>query len=282
MTISKFIYTVLFQPAWIRKIINKVIIFLLPISTKVGKAVVILNPSDPVISGALTFGVYEKSEIFLMQRICQSGQTVIDIGANVGLYTAIAGLCVGHHGRVFSFEPEPESFYYLQKTVSANKLINTSIVQAAVASQNGKANLYTSAVNKGDHRLYLNHDSNNTIEVETIKLDDYLAKHNIYSADVIKMDIQGYEGHAILGMENLIRSSPQLIMFMEFWPMGLLSSGTDPLNLLNRLENMGLRIYEIKKHNRLIAIKNKHELIHHLPQHQYTNLLLLGKNAVLS
>jgi len=279
MNVAEFFYTTIFRLPWIRAFVNKLILLILPASVRVGNAIVMINPRDPVISGALTFGVYEKSEILLMQQICKLGQVVIDIGANVGLYTAIAGSLVGSEGLVISVEPEPESIRFLHKTVSANGLKNTRIVQAAASNVNGQAKLFTSSVNRGDHRMYRNKNADGNIEVATLKLDDYLEKQGIHSADIIKIDVQGFEGHVIAGIEKTIRHSPHLIMLMEFWPMGLYSVGSDPRELLQQLENLGLSIYEIKKHNVFTPVIDKNKLLCRLTGIKYTNLVLLGPQA---
>ncbi len=120
MNVAEFVYTTVLRPTWLRARVNRLIIALLPAFVRIGNAVVVLNPQDPVVSGALALGVYERCEIALMQRLCKPGQVMVDIGANVGLYTAIAGLALGPSGRVIAMEPEPESFGYLQKTMEAN------------------------------------------------------------------------------------------------------------------------------------------------------------------
>lgn len=279
MNISEFIYTTVLKQAWIRKIVNKIILFILPKAVRVKNVKIIINPQDPVVSGALTFGVYEKNEIALMRQLCKLGKIVIDIGANVGLYTAIAGASVGASGRVIAFEPEPESFSFLKKTVKVNKLTNTHIVQAAASSKNGKARLFTSSANRGDHRMYPSTNADGNVEIQMLKLDDYLETQGVHAADIIKIDVQGFEGHVISGIEGTITRSPHLIMLMEFWPQGLRSAGTDPLKLLQQLENMNLEIFEFKNHKNFTRLLDKKDLIDRLSGRKYVNLVLFGPKA---
>jgi hypothetical protein len=56
---------------------------------------IFLNPSDPVLSSALAFGIYENYETEIFPTFCEPGATVVDIGGNIGLYTAIAAARVG-------------------------------------------------------------------------------------------------------------------------------------------------------------------------------------------
>jgi hypothetical protein len=105
MAVSEFIYTVVFKPP----IIKKLILTILPSTIRVGPAVVCLNPQGPVVCGALTFGVYEREELKLVSHIFRQGMTVVDVGANVGLYTAIAMHHIKSQGRIIALEPHPES-----------------------------------------------------------------------------------------------------------------------------------------------------------------------------
>lgn len=279
MSMAEFLYTTATRFPWLRAIINRMILAILPTSVRVGNARIMLNPQDPVISGALTFGVYEKSEIELMRRFCRPGRVMVDIGANVGLYTAIAGLGVGPSGRVIAFEPEPESFRFLQNTVSANELTNTLTVQAAASSENGKTRLFTSSANRGDHRMYWSDRADGSVEVDVLRPDDYLESQGVVAVDIIKIDVQGFEGHVIAGLERTIRHSPRLVMLMEFWPLGLSSAGTDPVELLHRLDDFGLALYEVKAHGGFTRVDNRDELVNRLPGRKYTNLILLGPQA---
>lgn len=279
MSVAEFLYTSATRSPWLRAIINRAILSILPVSVRVGNARIMLNPKDPVISGALTFGVYEKNEIELMRRLCLPGRVMVDIGANVGLYTAIAGLGVGHSGRVIAFEPEPESFRFLQSTVNVNKLTNTLVIQAAASSENGKTRLFTSSDNRGDHRMYPSEKADGSVEVEMLRPDDYLESQGVAAADIIKIDVQGFEGHVIAGLERTIRRSPRLVVLMEFWPQGLSSAGTDPDELLHLLDEFGLALYEVNTHGGITRVDNRGELVKRLPGRKYTNLILLGPQA---
>jgi FkbM family methyltransferase len=279
MSTAEFVYTFLLRPRWLRRIVNRAILEVLPETVRVGEATVSINPRDPVVSGALAFRLYERHEIELMRRLCQPGEVVVDIGANVGLYTAIAGIRVGPAGRVFSFEPDPESFSFLQQTVRLNGLENTHLVNAAVSRMAGRARLYRSSENRGDSRLYAYEGSDGSLEVDTLCLDDYLEARGIGEVDVIKIDVQGCEGMVIDHMERTLRRSPRLRMLMEFFPTGLRQAGTDPLTLLAALQGWGLTCHEIKGDGTVAATADLARLADGLRGRAYANILWLGPAA---
>ncbi|GAI28792.1 unnamed protein product, partial [marine sediment metagenome] len=79
------------------------------------------------------------------------------------------------------------------------------------------------------------------VEVQTITLDDFFEnkiKNN--KVDVIKVDAEGAEGLAMDGSEKILKSN-NLTVFIEFWPDGLRNLGTDPLELLHKLQKYGFK-----------------------------------------
>src|SRR5690348_10052485 len=79
MTIAEFVYTVLLRPRPLRRAANAAIRALLPQKVRVGAATVWINPEDPVISGALTLGVYERGEIAFFLSRFGADMTFIDV-----------------------------------------------------------------------------------------------------------------------------------------------------------------------------------------------------------
>jgi FkbM family methyltransferase len=281
MSAVELIYTAIARSRPLRILANAAIRAILPEAVRCGDARVVINPRDPVVSGALAFGVYERSGISFMRRMCKPGQVMVDVGANVGLYTALAGVAVGPAGRVIALEPDPESFRFLEQTIRANQLTNAKLVQAAASSMTGTARLFTCSENRGDNRLYRHHLADGCIEIDTLRLDDYLEAEGVTTVDLLKIDVQGFEGHVITGLERAILRSPCLTMLMEFWPSGLSQAGTSPLELLQRLEGLGLLLYELERGGGTAVVKDKIELISRLPGRRYTNIVAAAGSCSL-
>src|SRR5882672_3357856 len=103
-TVPELIYTSL--PGFIKRPVNALLSSFIPEYINIGTVEIALNKKDPVVCGAITLGVYEKCESRLIQEKLKPGMTVVDLGANVGLYTALAAATVGPSGKVFAFEPD--------------------------------------------------------------------------------------------------------------------------------------------------------------------------------
>jgi len=252
---------------------NSILRALSPRSVVVSQATIILNPRDPVISGALAFGLYEVDETKVFQRLCKPGMTFLDVGANVGYYTALAMRALGPKGRIVSLEPDPDSFQYLTQTIQANVGATVSSVNKAASDHAGRATLYTSADNRGDHRLYQNDLASGQCDVEVQPVDEILAGLGISQVDLVKMDVQGFEGKVIAGMQQLLTGNRRMAVIFEFWPNGLDQAGSDATALLANLRELGFDLFEIASGGSLRSLENPSALIASLPGRQYTNLV---------
>lgn len=240
------VYLACSRYAWSRALVDGVLRYMVPEQVQLGGVVVALNQRDPVVSGSLALGIYEPHESRLFVQQLRAGDVVFDVGANVGYYTALAAHAVGPQGKVVAFEPEPVNFSTLQRTVALNQFTNVLCQQLAVAEAAGVGTLYLSERNSGDHRLYQHGTGQQTSTVRTVDLDSFATDHGFGRLDVLKMDIQGAEGLALRGAEQLLlRCRPRL--FLEFYPDGLQATGVVPGEFLHWLTQRGYTIFEVRE-----------------------------------
>ncbi len=274
---AEFLYTKVLKPRPLRTITNYILTFLIPEKIFLDGATFYLNQKDPVVSGALLLGAFEKYEIILFKQYLKEGTAVLDIGANIGYYTVLAAMAVGTGGRVISFEPEPVNHSYLQKNITANNLVNVTAVETALSNANGMLTLHLNDDNKGRHSLVDYQDTKDVVQVEAMTLDSFLKKENIKKVDVIKMDVEGAEGLVIEGMsETLAVVSP--VMFVEFFPAAIHASGRDPLVVLEKLQLAGFSLNEIDEaKERTVIISNLSEFVKKYSKEKPANILCVKK-----
>jgi FkbM family methyltransferase len=182
----------------------------------------------------------DRAERQLLKRILPKGAVVVDAGANIGVYSRFLSRCVGPTGVVHSFEPSPENFSRLQRAV--NKLANVRLSQAALGERSGKSNLYVSHELNVDHRTYATQgDSRRIVPIDIIALDDYFFKSG-QRVDLIKMDIQGYELHALRGAQRVLHENPHINLLLEFWPAGLEQAGVGWEELVEMLHCLNMNL----------------------------------------
>lgn len=198
----------------------------------------------------LSLGEYEPFESELFVKNIKQGDTIMDLGANIGYYTLLAARATGESGKVYSFEPDPDNYKILNDNIRINSFNNIIAISKAVSNVSGKTALYLSDSNNGDHRIFDYMDEKrHHIDIESISLDDEFENCRI---NVMKIDIQGAEGAALEGMKTLLSNNRDIVIFMEFWPWGLRNFGTDPGDLLAQLSLLGFNIYHINERNKKI------------------------------
>lgn len=286
MSVAEFVYTVLLKPRPLRRAANAAIRALLPERVRLGGASVWLNPQDPVVSGALTFRVYERGEIRFFRSRFQPDMTFVDVGANVGLYSALALSTPGFRGRVLAIEPHRESRAFLEKTIRSNAPAgaSTAIVGLAASDRAETLTLYQNPDNKGDNRLYPDPLLRGEETVGADTLDNICRRHGIASTGFIKIDVQGAEAKVVRGASGLLGASRDCILMTEFWPYGLARCGADGLEYLETLRDLGFRLYELSgNHGTLTAIDTPRELVERTQGRRYANLVgLKGKPAAVN
>ncbi|WP_395746994.1 FkbM family methyltransferase [Prosthecobacter sp.] len=283
MNFPEFVYTVLLKPRPLKKLANRVLLWMLPERIKIGQAVVCLDPDDPVVSGASALGVYEKDELRFFQDHCRPGMVVVDVGANVGIYTAMALRLAAPDGRVISFEPNPHSRAFLEKTVAANAGGAASqIYPLALSDRDGQAELHLNKDNKGDNRLYASDLSSDSLQIQTRCLDSVLGEMGVHEIHFIKIDVQGCEPLVLTGAQETLRRSPNVMMMSEFWPQGMRAAGgASPRAYLDNLVALGFRLFTLKDgHLATLAEPAFDALIANLPDRQYANIVAAKGTAL--
>ena len=203
-----------------------------------------------VASSLLKWGSHEGYETELFKKLIKKGTVVVDVGAHIGYYTLLAARLSGEKGKVFAFEPDPYNCVLLEKNVQVNGYNNVIIEQKAILDRCGAVKLFLSLHNLGTHRIYDFHDGRKWITVEGITLDEYFGNRDD-KVDVVKIDIEGAEMAALLGMDRVIKANENLKMFIEFSPRRITQAGFSPREFLNKLLEYGFKLYIIDEQKKV-------------------------------
>ncbi|MET4040315.1 FkbM family methyltransferase [Bradyrhizobium sp. RT6a] len=141
-------------------------------------------------------GTYERVIAKSIAARVKPGMTVFDVGAHAGYYTLMLSRLVGHQGRVFAFEANPENAKKLRRHLHINRVKNVELIEAAVSDQSGMAFFEINA-HLGKYG-YMGTLAETGIPVQTVVLDDFPVP------DLIKMDIEGAETRAFVGASRLL------------------------------------------------------------------------------
>lgn len=159
----------------------------------------------------------------LLAQLARPGMTVVDVGANIGYYLLLFERLVGRRGRVICIEPSPENLVELRRNVDANRFTNAIVHDVAVGARTGEARL------RPGLNGFITEDEGSPVRLEP--LDALVDGH----VDLIKIDVEGYEGHVIEGsLAILTRDRP--VLFLELHPGILPRFGRSARDIVDLLQ----------------------------------------------
>lgn len=227
--------------------------------------------ADRLLYAALhRVGLMGRAERAFFAREVKPGMTVLDIGANIGLYALTFSRLVGPRGQVYAFEPAPDLFAALDAARRVNGAGNLQTFACGLGSNDATLRLQRSFFNSGDNRLGAGGDfAGEWADVPIRRGDDLVAAAP--SIDFIKIDVQGWELHALRGLQATIARSPGVQIYLEFWPRGLRAAGTGPEALWAFLRSQGLTIHRETK-GRWEPVRALGDLLGSTSEDAYLNL----------
>ena len=170
-------------------------------------------PNSSVASNLIyTNGWPDYNEMRFMRRYLRKGDSVLDVGANVGVYTLLAASLVGSEGHVDAYEPGPIALKRLRENVRVNRLSHVKVSGAAVGEAPGVA-VFLRDLDSTNRFATADDARKSTVEVSVVKLDEEAAGRT-YALG--KMDIEGAEPTAFRGAEQLLRGANPPVWIMEF------------------------------------------------------------------
>ncbi|MEO1655541.1 MAG: FkbM family methyltransferase, partial [Bacteroidota bacterium] len=176
------------------------------------------GPSYHVLNeGKNAFEEYEKSsKEALDAHLPSKGGVLLDIGANVGLYSFYF-LQKKVDLSVYAFEPNPIGMTCMQNTIKANNLSSIDLIAKGLSNQKDNSKLYLSNLNQGNHSLRADMIDVNkgvkTVDIETLRLDDWMAEVKPEKVDALKIDVEGWEFQVLDGARKFLRKyRPSLLI----------------------------------------------------------------------
>jgi FkbM family methyltransferase len=191
---------------------------------------------------------YEADNYGFLKENLGPGMHVIDVGAHLGLFSAISSQLVGAGGKVVCFEPTPGTFNILKETLRLNHCENVNAVQAAVSNKEGIATFYVSEIAGCNANSLVNSKSARAAQGYEVKLYTIDGVVNQYGLNcgLIKIDAEGAEYDVLLGGLNTFRAQkPKLILGLH--PAAIKEKGDSLEQIWDLLSGAGYQVrYEGK------------------------------------
>lgn len=223
---------------------------------------------------------YEPLSTKLFSSLCKQGiGDIIDIGANIGYYTMLAAKLVPDD-TVYAFEPEAGNFINLCGNRNLNRLTNVKCIPVALSDKVGRAILYTSDKESGEHNIIGSHGLNESNveahETAIDTLDNYWYSGTSKPVRGIKIDVEGAEVMVLRGAKRVIESYHPF-MLVECWEDGLIQAGNSVEELLDLIHSFGYKIKAIDEFDKLILPATTRFIREYYDKHKFSINLLCEK-----
>ncbi len=192
---------------------------------------------------------FETRELAFAGRFLQPGMTVLDIGANQGLYTLLAAQRVGARGRVFAFEPSPRERRALRLNIMINFCTNVTVERSAIGDEEGESEFHlVEGIETGCNSLrppVLVDGRSRPVRVPITRLDRWISKNNVEHVDFIKLDVEGAELSVLNGAGELLKRNPRPVILAEIANIRTALWGYRAIEIVAALKRIGYSWFDV-------------------------------------
>ena len=217
-----------------------------------------LDPALPNEATVLSWfnggNLYEPDVSDLMLRVLAPGDTVLDVGANIGFFSALAGLLVGPTGQTVAFEPDPRNRARLLRNLQLNSLSAVTVLDAAVTAAAGDVTFFLNSDDTGGSALWdpgtmdqnvASRRDRQALTVPGVTLDDTMRRLALAPPKLLKIDTEGAEHRVLMGASALLASRQVPYIVAELHEFGLASMGSSQQALRAHMARFGYDTYAL-------------------------------------
>jgi FkbM family methyltransferase len=202
----------------------------------------LIDPNDRVMAPQLiVYRQWEPDLSLLFLRNLTPASVFVDVGANFGYFTCLAGskIGTGDRGQVFAFEPNPRLLPLLRDNCAINwSMAPIQIHGCAVGLHRGTASLSIPSSRAANASLTSLSGDGESVEVDVVSLDEALRDGP--QVDLLKIDVEGHEMAVLLGARQVIKRSPRLRIVMEWSAVQMQDAGTTADDAIGVIRELGL------------------------------------------
>lgn len=199
--------------------------------------------------------LYEPDVSRLFLKVLRDGDTVIDVGANIGFFTILAGTLVGSSGRVVSFEPDPANRARLETNAAMNGHRHCTSLASAVTDMPGSVTFYVNSDNSGGNALWdpaqfpgnvRSQAQKHVLQVEATTLDHEAARLRLPLPKLIKVDTEGADQRVLEGARSLLAGAAVPFVVSELHEFGLAKMNCTQRSFRSYMEGLGYSTFTLQ------------------------------------
>ena len=203
----------------------------------------VCDPKDHRIAPieALNFGNYEKVDCDMILRLVDDGQHIFDIGGNFGWYSLVIAKL--RNASVFTFEPVPRTFDFLQQNIALNSLDGIELFNFGFSDQEQELSFFYYPEGSGNASIanLSDGDGVQTVVCRVKVLDEFVRERKAV-VDFIKCDVEGAELLVFKGGQETLRSQKPIV-FAELLRKWSAKFGYHPNEVLELFRSIGYRCF---------------------------------------
>lgn len=183
-----------------------------------------------------------------IEGLLRPGDTMIDVGANVGYYTVLAGLLVGPSGRVLAFEPQEAVHAELERNVALNCLGNVQTWKAGLGESRHEARFYVPESGReslGSLRSNGRFPVAKETTIQVLALDDVLRERGGSQVRLMKIDAEGAELSVLRGAAQLLESPERPYLIFEANETNTEPFGYSVYDVLSYVSSKGYKVTQL-------------------------------------
>lgn len=204
------------------------------------------------------YGIYEAHIGALIRRLLKPGDCAVDVGANIGAHAVALADAVGPGGAVIAYEPNPQAAADAERNLALNGFSTVTLRRAALGAEAGTVQLRipradsAEGANIGLASIAALDTPHDVVDVPLVVFDDEALPFERSRIRLVKMDVQGYEPQALIGMSALLSEVRPHILF-EFEPWAVEKAGYSAAWMVDFLTARGYRLTDAEHEGRVLT-----------------------------
>jgi FkbM family methyltransferase len=250
------------------------------------KLLLIVDSLDLIITPQLVvYRQWEPEITDLFWNSIRSDTVFVDVGANIGYFTCLAGARIhaGGEGTVIAVEPNPRCYELIERNLLINwSMCPISLHKAALGAESGEVWL-TSPLNRAANahvsKEHGNVDVSSSFRVPMTTLDAIVPEDR--QVDILKVDVEGYEASVFMGARRVIARSPNIKIIMEWSRDQMHDAGVSPGAMYDLIATLGLAPRKLPTSRSLLDVTDENSpllSLDELDRLSYSNILLTKRH----
>jgi len=201
-------------------------------------------------------GGFEENELAFVEAFLRPGDVFLDVGANIGLFSVIAGRIIGPTGRIFAFEPVKKTYARLTDNLQINGYGTARCENLALSSADGEVEMVVSVGDKDAWnsmaRPYVEGEFR-TEKVAVTTWDNYATQNDLAGkAALMKIDVEGWEHHVLAGGRASLARPDAPVLQVEFTEKAAVAASSSTNYLYRSIRELGYSLHRFNPDSRTL------------------------------